>query len=271
MRILIVAALIFLSSGLTALASPVYDYQDFQGLITYELSKTISPVRKVAPSAGITSHHLPTAAPLISEFYLNLKARRPEIKKFIVVGPDHFEKCRVNFSYSTEKITTSFGTLWPDQNLASDLKDLGAAEDLKCFNGEHAIGVEANFIKKLYPDASLTPILLSYAARGRDFSKLIKYLAAHPDIFVIASIDFSHYLKKDQAEMIDVMTKKKIIKKDGQGLELKNVDSPATLKLMLDLARKQGEKVEIIDHKNSADFTGNKNNTTSYFDVFFTK
>lgn len=271
MRILTAVILSFLLFSQEAAAASIYDYKDFKGLIENGLAQKTVQSDKSAPSAGITSHHLPVASPLISEFYLDLKSRRPEIKRFIVIGPDHFERCRADFSFSSEKIITSFGALKPDKKIAADLKDLGAREDLKCFNGEHAIGVEANFIKKLYPDASLTPILLSYSARSRNFSRLIKYLADSDDIFVIASLDFSHYLKKDKAEMVDVITKKKIEKLDGRGLELKNVDSPATLKLMFDLARERREKAEIIDHKNSADFTGDKSYTTSYFDVFFVK
>ena len=270
MRIIAVLVLSFLLFSQGVFAASIYDYKDFWGLIENSLAKTVRS-KKPVPNAGITSHHLPTAAPLIAEFYLTLKSRRPEIKKFIVIGPDHFEKCRSDFSISAEKIITSFGDLKPDKKIVADLKKTGASEDLKCFNGEHAIGVEANFIKKLYPDASLTPIMLAYRARGRNFSQLIKYLAEHKDIFVIASLDFSHYLTKDQAERIDEETQKKIKNLDSRWLELKNVDSPATLKLMFDLARKKGEKAEIISHKNSADFDGDKSYTTSYFDVFFAR
>lgn len=269
MKIIIIILLSLFSFNSVVLAATVYDYAEYKVLIESKLDNKITKINKYFPTAGIISHHLPTAAPLISEFYLKLKARRPEIKKFIVIGPDHFERCRSNFSYSSEKIKTSFGEMMPDEKIISGLKDSGASEDKKCFNGEHAIGVQANFIKKLYPDASLTPIILSYSARNRNFSKLIKYLSENEDIFVVASLDFSHYLKKDKAEAIDAITKDKIENRDGLGLALKNVDSPATLKLMLDLARKKKEKVEIINHKNSADFTGDKNNTTSYFDVFF--
>jgi len=271
MKILVVLVLSFILFGQGVFAASVYDYKDFWGLIENSLANKIVRSRKSVPSAGITSHHLPTAAPLIAEFYLNLKSRRPEIKKFIVIGPDHFEKCRADFSTSAEKIITTFGNLLPDKKIVADLKKMGAGEDMKCFTGEHAIGVEANFIKRLYPDASLTPIILAYRARGRNFSQLIKYLAEHKDIFVIASLDFSHYLTKNQADTIDAVTKKKIESLDSRWLELKNVDSPATLKLMFDLARKRGEKAEIISHKNSADFDGDKSYTTSYFDVFFMK
>lgn len=263
---MLLASLFF---GQASLASPVYDYKDFKGLIESSLAPRKISASPNIPSSGITSHHLPVAAPLIAEFYLTLKNRRPDIKSFVIIGPDHFEKCHANFSINNEKIETSFGRLCPDKKIVDDLSVMGANLDKKCFENEHAIGVEANYIKKLYPDASVTPILFSYSARFRNLSKLVKYFTNQDDIFVLGSMDFSHYQKNDKADLIDEISKKKIEALNGQGLELANVDSPATLKLMLDLAKLRSEKAEILDHKNSSFYTGDKNNTTSYFDVFF--
>ncbi|HAM88039.1 MAG: hypothetical protein US83_C0001G0016 [Candidatus Falkowbacteria bacterium GW2011_GWC2_38_22] len=267
-KILIIIILLSLVTSASA-SNLDYDYKQYKGLIESEMDKVQIQKSDKHPVAGVTSHHLPTAAPLIARFYAELKKRRPDIKRFVVIGPDHFEKCRKNFSQNKNKLQTAFGDVKADDNIVLALEKMGANTDDKCFYNEHAIGVQANFIKKYFPDATLNSVILSNSARSRNFMELQKYLAKNQDIFLVLSLDFSHYQTKKVADKIDTQTKKKMEKLDSRGLGLENVDSPGGLKLILDYAKQNKLKSEIFLHKNSAEYDGDRNYTTSYFDVFF--
>ena len=246
-----------------------YQYSDYRNLIGKE--KNVQQKLKTKnPLIGITSHHLPTASPLLDNFYYQLQIARPNIETFVVVGPDHFERCKQKFVASDAKIATMFGELEIDHTLLGQILKTGPKIENDCFVGEHSIGVEANYIKKFFPKAKIAPILLSYSAKARNFDKLIKVLQKNKDnIFVLESTDFTHYTDVEKANANDEISRKLIKDLNGEAFSLKQVDSPATIKLILQLARTLKLSAEIIEHKNSHDYTGSYNNTTSYFSVIF--
>lgn len=267
--IITIITLIKLITVQTVSASVSYQYEDYRSLIGRRGSVMRMSSTKI-PQIGIISHHLPTAAPMLNDFYAQVKRARPEIKTFVVIGPDHFEKCRQKFSISKQLIYTMFGELKVDKNIFSQLISAGVREEVACFRGEHAIGVQASYIKKYFPEAHVVPVLLSYAARNRDFQKTIEVLKKNKnDIFVLASLDFTHYVDARSADANDEISRKMLISQNAIGFTLKQVDSPATMKLILQLARELKLKTMILDHKNSFDYNGSFNNTTSYFSVLF--
>lgn len=250
-------------------ASVSYQYPAYRGLIGRQ-SAAARTLQTKQPLIGITSHHLPTASPLLDNFYSLLKKTRPEIKTFVVIGPDHFERCRRKFVTSDTTVKTMFGKLPIDNSLLTELTKNGPVIENGCFQGEHAIGVQANYIKKYFPEARILPILLSYAAKNRNFTKTVQVLKNHQkDIFVLASTDFTHYVDARMASANDVISRKLINSLDGGAFTLKQVDSPGTIRLILQLAKELKRTPEIIEHKNSFDYTGAFYNTTSYFSAVF--
>lgn len=254
---------------LSASAEINYQYKDYRSLIGRQESSLKTPKTK-QPLIGITSHHLPTASPLINNFYYQLKKSRPDIKTFVVIGPDHFEKCKQKFVTTDMPVNTMFGQLPVDQKLVKELVKAGIKKESGCFVGEHSIGVEANFIKKIFPKAEIVPILLSYSAKDKNFENVIKVLVKNKaDIFVVESTDFTHYVDASKANINDQFSSKWIKTLNGTAFTLKQVDSPGTIRLILQLAKALKLKPEITDHKNSFDYGGSFSNTTSYFSVLF--
>lgn len=223
---------------------------------------------------GITSHHLPTAFTLIANFYRELLNSSGDKKTFIILGPDHFEKCQ---NYVT---TTNIGYLTPfdkveiDQEVSQKLLDLHLASlDNNCFEGEHSIGVQTIFIKYLFGKAKIVPIIFSSSTSDKSINGIADFISQLGNsVTTIASIDFSHYYEYNQAMLIDSVSEDKIKNLDESFFDLKHVDSPASIKVAIALARKLGfSKPIILDRANSYDFTGEKDNTTGYFNVIFTK
>ncbi len=231
-----------------------------------ELTKGVIPV------AGITSHHLPTAEEFIGSFYWELATAQPEIQTFLVVGPDHFERCLNLASVSGRNFLTPFGLLENNQEITEELKSAGASEDSQCFENEHSIGAQATFIKRFFPKAKIATLVFSSAASANLAEKLaIAVKEKYPATIIIASIDFSHYQRTDVANKIDSGTEKQIRTLNVKNLELQQLDSPASLRFVIKYVNDMQAEVRWLKHTNSFAYTGNPDNTTGYFNVIFGK
>lgn len=220
---------------------------------------------------GITSHHLPTALLFIADFYKNLVNSKGPRDVFVIVGPDHFEGCHAPVSITTRPYLNSFGKLYPDELIINELLAAGVYKGDGCFKNEHSIGVQTIFIKYLFPEAKIVPLIFSATAEDKIINNIVDVLAKHKDkITVIVSADFSHYQTYSRATQLDQISEKMIKDLDGANFSLEYVDSPASMKLAILLAKKIGsDKAVILKRANSFDFTEQTENTTGYINTVF--
>jgi AmmeMemoRadiSam system protein B len=241
-------------------------------LIKQALSQNKPPAVLPMAQIGITSHHLPTAVSFISQFYNTLQQSQSPHKTFVVIGPDHYEHCLKAASTTSRSYYTPFGILESNNKIISDLEKNGAVARVDgCFDGEHSIGVHSMFIKFLYPDSTIVPIVYSSSAQDSSVGKVAQVLAKYKDeITVIISVDFSHYQSTTIANQLDKDSGAMIQRLDGSGLTLKHMDSPASIKTAIFLAKLWNLKPNLSRHANSCEFTGQSENTTGYWNIFFT-
>ncbi len=255
--------------------APVNQALDYTMHVLGNNSVSTQPVvlpKGVVPVAGVTSHHLPTAENFINNFYYQLSSARPDITEFVIVGPDHFERCGSLASATNRDFLTPFGELKNNQEITAALVGAGAGQESQCFENEHSIGVHTTFIKKYFPNASVSPIIFSSAATMGMADTLAQAVYKQfPNAVVIASIDFSHYQPASVANQIDNRTQKQIENMNINNVALEQMDSPASLRMATSYALLQSATPELINHANSFDFTGNPDNTTGYFNVIFAK
>jgi AmmeMemoRadiSam system protein B len=225
---------------------------------------------KTIIKAAITTHHVPNALEMAADVYRKIYDADGPRKTFVVIGPDHFEACRTFVSTTERSYQTAFGGLTVNKPLMERLIKAGAAADSKCFEREHAILAQAPLIKRLYTDAQIVPLIFSSGTKQASLDKLISVLLKEKDIFILASIDFSHYLKYNDAKKIDMASKEKILKLSSQ-YDLKSVDSPPALKLLVGLAKKQNLKPIFQKYANSFNYSGDAFYTTGYLNFLFAK
>jgi hypothetical protein len=220
---------------------------------------------------GITSHHLPNALPLIFNFYHSIENSDGPRDTFVILAPDHLEKCQKEAVTSDEPYETPYGTLEADQELAREFIAAGIPDGKNCFEGDHSVGAQAVMIKKIFPDAKILPLVLS-SSTSRETEEKIEQLLweKRNSIFVLGSIDFSHHHFYSEAQAIDGRTQKIIEDLDRGKLTLENVDSPAAAEIILGLASRNRFKAIVIDRNNSYNFSGIDQDTTGYMSVIFT-
>ena len=220
---------------------------------------------------AITSHHIPIAANFIAEVYNRLLDTEGPRQTFVVIGPDHFERCPTRVTIHARGFATSFGTVAVDDTIAAKLVNAFAREPNDCLASEHSISTQAPFIAHAFPDARIVGITLSASTTEHDLAQLAAILAEMKDtITIVASTDFSHYLPLAEARSTDAASARMIESLDASAATSKNIDSVATLRLVIAIAKLWHLSPTIIDEKNLFDITGQSDNTTGYINAVFT-
>lgn len=222
---------------------------------------------------GITSHHLPTAQSFIGEFYQAVRASSGPRQTFVVIGPDHFERCRGEIATTDHDYITPFGLLALNREITDRLVETGAGVEPECLEGEHSIGVQALFIKLFFPEATIVPLTLSASTEDQLLERLTEMLSEYGDeIFVVASVDFSHYQTLEVAEETDAESLTMIANMNAAAMALKHADSPGSIRFAIMLAQMLSDTQPLIlDHTNSYQFTNQKENTTGYINALFVR
>lgn len=221
--------------------------------------------------AGVVPHHL-AAGYIIKDFFDVISREKPGT--IILVGPNHH-------NMGTKIITGLYGwqtwdgVITSNKEIVNTLIEQGMALcDEKTLSQEHAIGNLVPFIKHYLPDASVVPIIFHHDVSINEVNKVLDVL--HPllkeDVMIIASVDFSHYLSRVQAEEKDEQTLKVLesyaytyLYKMGN----EYLDSPASLAFFLRFMEKRNyTKIQVLNNTNSGELLRNESiETTSYFTV----
>lgn len=227
-----------------------------------------------ASVGGVASHHIPTAIPLLAEFYQKLRASR-DVGTFVILGPDHFERSGVNIAVSRASFVTPFGALQSNEELLARIEGTGLAmRDETAFDREHSIHSQLLFISQLFPNAKIAPIIFRSSTTNEEATAFGKQLAGllGPNDFVVASVDFSHYLPKQQAASLDRLAASALGSLNQGRVGSIDADSPQALSAFTAAMSVAGAtQNDDLQTYNSADLFGSSDYTTGYVFGFFEK
>jgi len=232
--------------------------------------------------AAVVPHHL-VGGHLTAGLFAALARRPPEV--VVIVGPDHFG-AGPPVGTSRAAWSTAGGKVEADATLVSALLDRGAAEEAwDALDREHSVGVLIPFVKRYLPEARIVPLTVrgdvSFEKAAR-LGRLLAELAAARSgpairdgapggVFLIASVDFSHYLPQPEAARCDDLTMSALKSGDWGVLFAMgpaHLDSPASLAVAFAFTGRTPEPhFDVVWHANSAAVLGRPDleETTSYF------
>lgn len=235
-------------------------------------------VEKEKVYGGIVPHHL-LADPLISAFFEGIKDQ--EIKRVVLISPNHSMMGENNIVSSKAKFTTVFGELSPD---LENIKFLEQAKTVHIseenFEKEHGILVLTPFIKAVFPNSILIPITIKGGAGKQELDILATELnkITNENTIVIVSSDFSHDLTSSEAEIYDNESISAIENFDLEKVihlhHTRNTDSPESIYVLLKIMQlKNVAKAKLLVSTNSSkiDLNAGFKVTTSYVTMYFTK
>lgn len=224
------------------------------------------------PIAGVVNHHA-LASDMLTRFFRELRAARPDVTRFIILSPDHFKRGTSPISVGTFDYTTEGETVRVDRKaVESLLKDGATAGSRPMMEGEHGIGALMPFLVREYGSGvTFIPIAIRSDVSRRLVADFGKTLASHVDdhTFIIVSSDMSHYLTESQALTNDIATEKWLLSRDMTAMSRANDDytdnGPAFVALFSFFnAKTLKPTFERIDHSISTKYGGDPTNTTSY-------
>jgi len=257
-----------LATPFISLQSMFYEPENYNEALRFtENTKPRSDI-----SLLIVPHHLVASKYAAEAFKL---ASGREIRQVVVIGPNHENIGRTAIATASVNWQTPTGTLETDRELVEKLcADFNLTSAPAAFVNEHSVGALAPFIKYYFPNSQLMPIILDSYTSMKQVEKLSIWLAENlpPESLVVFSLDFSHYLEKEQAASKDGITRQLILERDlAKIMTLNNdyVDSPASLATALSLANFLKLKTEILRNTNSFDLAQKTSETTSHFVVVF--
>lgn len=218
------------------------------------------------PVAIVVPHHNIVADKRL-EYFKKIAKKRLVTKKIIIVGPDHFSPNQLNLSYSNINWKIDDTEIKFSKTLELQLKS-----SLSLHNGvvknDHSIFNLLNDIKIVWPKTEIFPILIGQNYPVSGLHNLINKLnrVCGEDCLLIFSVDFSHYLP---AELADVHDQKSIYDLSTQNLiEIPKleVDSPQSLYVMAKFSQlKKAYGWDLFYHSNSGELEHNYDiETTSH-------
>ncbi|MEW2914955.1 AmmeMemoRadiSam system protein B [Leisingera sp. JC11] len=126
-------------------------------------------------------------------------------KRIVVLGPSHRHWFHGLAFPSQDRFSTPLGVLAIDRPACEELAVAGLAHDEDAaHDNEHAIETQLPFIRTLWPDAQIVPLVCGDAPAGQA-AAAIDALAGPETLFVISS-DLSHFLSRSAARERDAET-----------------------------------------------------------------
>lgn len=244
------------------------------GVFRNAVKKTESAIPRGDIKSIIVPHHL-LASEIIADIMKRVSGR--DIETITIIGPNHENIGTNKIATVKAKWQTPLGYVESDQEMVDKFaSEFDIESDIEVFQNEHSIGAITSFVKYYFPDAKILPIVFDSYAGKEEVERVGEWLNKNleKDDLLITSLDFSHYLPRDEANQKDIVTRDLIEERDVQAIlrlsNTENVDSPVSLATSISYAQKNNLETEILHNANSFDYSVIKPvETTSYFGIIF--
>lgn len=224
---------------------------------------------------GVVPHHL-IAGDFLAEFFTFLQRRSVLPETILLLAPNHFESGVADIQTANFVWQTAFGDVETDENVLAITQKGGAVVQPGTFGQEHGIYNILPYIAHFLPGVKIVPVVFRQEVSTdqiESFVASIVPLVQEKKVVVVSSVDFSHYLSKEEAEGKDQETLVAIKKFDLTEIsqyESDHLDSPSALITLLRIGQMlESTKIHVLEHGNSADaIRGRNQSTTSHFTFF---
>ncbi|MGD9638118.1 MAG: AmmeMemoRadiSam system protein B [Alphaproteobacteria bacterium] len=201
--------------------------------------------------------------------YRRLSSSDSITKRVVIFGPCH----RVPFNglalSSADKWETPIGEINVDTKTCQELNELEFVNyNDDAHNEEHSIEAQIPFIKKVFNNVEIVPILTCMTSL-KEAVAVMEKVWGDEETLIIISADLSHFLDYDACKQKDAETVKAIENLDYSDLDNDNTCGFIPICALIDIARRKKMKVETFDVRNSGDTAGKKDSVVGYASIGF--
>jgi hypothetical protein len=213
----------------------------------------------IVPHAGY-----PYSGPVAGRAYRLLRdAGTAGIRHVVLLGPTHRVPLRGLAVPGVDGFVTPLGVVPIDAAGRRRLRELGlAGVSDEAHAVEHSLEVQLPFLQVLLDDFDLLPIAAGLAPPDL-VARALDAVWNGAETLIVVSTDLSHYHTYGEARQIDAETTRAILDRrsdlsDEQACGARGVNG------MMQVARRRGLTVELLDQRNSGDTAGDRSRVVGY-------
>ena len=213
----------------------------------------------IVPHAGYVY-----SGPVAGVAYAQLASMREVVRHVLLLGPAHYVPVHGMAVPSAGAFATPLGEIDVDDEMRSRLLDQpGVAVDDVAHEPEHSLEVQLPFLQRTLPMAVVLPVIVGRATPA-EVADALEPWADDPETVLVVSSDLSHYLDYRTARDRDAATAAAIVARRAEAIQDDDACGSRPVRGLLELARRQGWTVDLLDLRNSGDTAGPRSQVVGY-------
>jgi AmmeMemoRadiSam system protein B len=219
-----------------------------------------APKAIVAPHAGYIY-----SGPIAATAYRRIEARWPEIERVVLIGPSHRVPLDGLAVAGVDAFATPHGEVPIDRQARDAVAVLpDVVVDDVPHADEHSLEVHLPFLQHLLTRPwSVVPIVVGRAP-ALEVADVLASVWGGPETLVVVSTDLSHYHDYPTAAALDRRTADAIVAREVDKIDPADACGAHPLRGLLELTRRAGLEVELLDLRSSGDTAGDRTKVVGY-------
>jgi len=195
--------------------------------------------------------------------YRLLRDSRAHIRHVVMLGPSHRVPMRGLAVPSVECFATPLGEVPVDATARQRLRELGLVGVSDAPHAaEHSLEVQLPFLQVVLDEFDILPIALGLSP-PEQVARALDGAWNGADTLVIVSSDLSHYHTSEEARQLDDQSTHAILERRSD-LPDEQACGARAINGLMQVARRRGLAVELLDQRNSGDTAGDRSRVVGY-------
>jgi AmmeMemoRadiSam system protein B len=217
------------------------------------------PKALVVPHAGYAY----SGAVAASAYRTLAAAHAATIRHVVLLGPSHRVKMRGLAMPSCDYFETPVGRVRINAEARQRLRELGLAGIADAPHAlEHSLEVQVPFLQALLGEFDLLPVAVGIAP-PEQVGRALEAVWGGSETLVVVSSDLSHHHTHVEAQALDRQTAQRILERRSDLSEAQACGADS-LNGLLDVARRRGLEVTLLDRRTSGDTAGEDQRVVGY-------
>ena len=240
-----------------ALAASVRDYLD-------GTPGEHAPAGDAVPKALIVPHAgYQYSAPIAASGYRLLEPAHRSICRVVLLGPAHRVYLQGMAVPSAAAFDFPGGSIPLDLQAIDEIRQLPGVQVADDAHAEeHCLEVHLPFLDAVLDNFLLVPIVVG-ACPATQVADVLEALWGGDETAIVVSSDLSHYLPYDEARTTDAQTSQAIAQRSSS-LHGEQACGAYAINGLMEVARRRGLDVDVLDVRNSGDTAGDRSQVVGY-------
>lgn len=240
------------------------DALELRRIVAAHIDACPAPDAPRPPKALIVPHAgYPYSGPVAGCAYRLLRDSHARVRHVVLLGPSHRVPMRGLAVPSVDSFATPLGEVPLDTANRQRLRELGLVGISDAPHAaEHSLEVQLPFLQVVLDEFDILPIAIGLSP-PEQVARALDGAWNGSDTLVLVSSDLSHYHTYEEARLLDGKTSQAILERRSD-LPDEQACGARAINGLMQVARRRGLAVELLDQRNSADTAGDRSRVVGY-------